>query len=57
MKTYWVCMAGAWSVPPVKCDERGEGHTAPQKHTEATGHPTMQTVVAAAADRLAASRL
>lgn len=52
MKTYWVCMASQWSVPPISCTAAGEGPTGAEKHTKETHHPTTQTANLDHADRL-----
>lgn len=54
---YWVCMASKWMVPARQCAEAGTGHRNAQKHTEQTGHATMQTCRRDTADRLLASIL
>lgn len=54
MKTYWLCVAARWSVPPVACTERGEGDAGAARHAEKhPKHPTFTTTIQATADRLA----
>ena len=54
---YWVCMASRWMVPARQCTEAGTGYRNAEKHTQSTGHATMQTCRRDTADRLLASIL
>ena len=53
MKTYWVCVAARWAVPPSQCEDRGDTYTSGDRHCIATGHPIFTTTIQATADRLA----
>ena len=50
-------MASLWMVPAQPCLERGDGVSGAEKHTEATGHATLQTSSESMADRLAERRV
>ena len=54
MRTYWVCVAARWAVPPVDCDARGEGDGGAARHTERDPkQPTLTTTRLELADAMA----
>lgn len=53
LRTYWVCVAHRWAVPPVECGAHGDTYATADRHTRETGHPIVTTTRRELTERLA----